>query len=165
VKAGPWVWSLISRSDAHGSDVVHVEQHISRFSENSSIYFSTYRNRTRQSDHVKCAASILSDVVFSAPLLNVVHLLLLSKSVNMHHVIRLHMVCGGKNTETIKGDFRVILIQIREAAALMQSCSVCYASVLNPTFLTPSGRQIEYMLRKLRGEKKVGRKMIRSTSA
>jgi len=64
-----------------------------------------------------------------------------------------------------KGDFRVILIQIREAAALMQSCSVCYASVLNPTFLTPSGRQIEYMLRKLRGEKKVGRKMIRSTSA
>jgi len=53
-----------------------------------------------------------------------------------------------------KGDFRVILIQIREAAALMQSCSVCYASVLNPTFLTPSGRQIEYMLRKLRGEKK-----------
>lgn len=102
MKAGPWVWSLISRSDAHGSDVVHVEQHISRFSENSSIYFSTYRNRTRQSNHVKCAASILSDVIFSAPLLNVVHLLLLYKSVNMHHVIRLHMVCGGKNTETIR---------------------------------------------------------------
>jgi hypothetical protein len=64
------------------------------------------------------------------------------------------MVCGGKKYRNDKGDFRVILIQIREAAALMQSCSVCYASVLNPTFLTPSGRQIEYMLRKLRGEKK-----------